>query len=139
MIDALLSRLERVKQTGPGRWIASAPTRDDKRPSLTIRQLDDGRILLHDFGGDSVDAVLAAVGLDWSALFPERAEHQAQPMRRPWLPADVFDVARLEVGVVAVIASDMVKQRSIADADFDRLQVAISRLAHVAEVAYGHA
>lgn len=137
MIDQLLTRLERVKQTGPRSWIASAPTRNDKRPSMTIRQLDDGRILLHDFGGDSAADILAAVGLDWSALFPERTDHQAKPIARPWMPSDVFEVARLEVGVVAVIAGDMVRTRAIPADDYKRLHTAAARLSDIARAAYG--
>ena len=136
MIDQLLNRLERVKQTGPGRWIASCPTRNDKRPSMTIRQLDDGRVLLHDFGGDAAADILAAVGLDFSVLFPERTDHQAKPIARPCMPSDVFEVARLEVGVVAVIAGDMVRGRTIAGDDYDRLHAAAARLADIARGAY---
>ena len=51
--DKLLSLLRNVKRTRAGHWIASCPTRDDKHPSMTIKELDDGRILIHDFGGDS--------------------------------------------------------------------------------------
>jgi len=47
----VLDRLDKVKQTGPDRWIACCPAHDDKSPSLAVRELDDGRILLHDFGG----------------------------------------------------------------------------------------
>lgn len=61
-IDSLLSRLERVRRTGPNTWLASCPTREDKRPSMTIRELDDGRILIHDFGGDAPTEILAAIG-----------------------------------------------------------------------------
>ena len=47
----LLDRLERVKQTGPRRWIAACPSHRDRSPSLSIRELDSGLVLLHDFGG----------------------------------------------------------------------------------------
>lgn len=71
-VEALVSRLEGMKRTGPGRWVAKCPAHEDKRPSLSIRELDDGRILAHCFAGCAVDDVLAAIGLDFEALFPER-------------------------------------------------------------------
>ena len=94
--EKLLSRLQRVKRTGPGRWIASSPTREDRHPSLAIRELDDGRILVHDFGGDDVASIMAAVGLDLTDLFPAQpgqaaeASRSARSTRRtcwPWWPS----------------------------------------------------
>jgi len=43
-IDALLSRLAKARQSGTGRWVACCPAHDDKRPSLSIRELDDARV-----------------------------------------------------------------------------------------------
>ena len=38
----LLDRLPGVRKTGPGRWIAPCPAHEDRRPSLSIRELEDG-------------------------------------------------------------------------------------------------
>jgi hypothetical protein len=71
----LLSRLDRVRQTGPGRWVACCPSHDStSKSSLAIRELPDGRVLLHDFGGCSTEDVLGAVGLEMGDLFPERID-----------------------------------------------------------------
>lgn len=138
-IESLLSRLDRVKSIGTNRWIASAPTRSDKHPSMSIRLLDDGRILLHDFGGDSVDAILGAIGMDFRDLFPDsiRADQRVKPERRPFMPSDVFEIARLEVGVAAVIAAEMHRDKQISDPDYLRLFEAAGRLTRIAEAAYG--
>ncbi len=71
--DALLSRLEGVRQTGPGRWAARCPAHEDRAPSLSIRETDEGKVLLHCFVGCSNDDVLAALGLEWADLYPDRA------------------------------------------------------------------
>lgn len=65
----LLDRLQKVKKTGENRWIACCPAHADRSPSLSIRELDDGRTLLHCFGGCESFSVLTSVGLDWSAMF----------------------------------------------------------------------
>ena len=70
----VLDRLARVKQTGPGRWIASCPAHEDRSPSLSIREIDD-RLLIHDFGGCDTGDVLAALGLNISDLFEPPLEH----------------------------------------------------------------
>lgn len=69
-INRILVRLEGVRNTGPGRWIAKCPAHPDKRPSLSIKEAGDGRVLMHCFAGCDTRAVLEAIGLDYSALFP---------------------------------------------------------------------
>lgn len=128
--ENLLSRLQRVKRTGSGRWIASSPTRDDKHPSMTIRELPDGRVLLHDFGGDSVDEILAAIGLELSDLYPPRLEApgpgKPHRERRPFDPLDVLRVLDFEACIVLVFAGDALAGKTIED--FDRLQLAVDRI-----------
>ena len=135
--DDLLSRLEGVRRTGEGRWIAKCPAHQDRSPSLSIRELDDGRILLHDFASCSTDEILGAVGLNFDALFPERPIENGKPERRPFLPADVFDIARREISVVAIVAADLHKNKVVSEADYERVFVAVERLNDIAGAAYG--
>jgi hypothetical protein len=102
----LLSRLSKVKQTGRDSWIACCPAHEDRSPSMTIRIVDDGRVLLHCFAGCPPLAVLEAVGLDFSALFPEPIE-RAKPMRRPFAAADVLQALTHEATMVLLIANEM--------------------------------
>lgn len=135
--DKLLSRLQRVKRTGPGKWIASCPTREDKSPSLAIREMDDGTILLHDFGGDSVEAILGAIGLSFADLYPDRPDHVAKPARRPFNASDVLSLVAFESTVAVVVVSDVVHGKEVTDQDFERLLVAAQRLGNAAEVCNG--
>jgi len=135
--DALLSRLDGVRRTGTGRWLARCPAHEDKSPSLSIRELDDGRILLHDFAGCEVEHVLGTIGLTFDALFPERPIEYGKPERRPFLPSDVFEVVRREAGVVAVLAADLHKNKVVSETDYERLFVAVERLNDIAGAAYG--
>jgi hypothetical protein len=78
-VDVLLSRLDRVKRTGPGNWTARCSAHTTEDQVSPVRELDDGRILLHCFAGCDVHDVLAAVDLNVSDLFPPRAvDHRAQ-------------------------------------------------------------
>ena len=70
-IDDFLGRLRAVKRTGGGKWIASCQTREDKHPSMSIRLLNYGRILIHDFGGSNAEEILNAMDLSFSDLYPE--------------------------------------------------------------------
>lgn len=129
----ILDRLERVRQTAPGRWLARCPAHDDRSPSLSVRELDDGRILVHDFGGCDTGNILAALGLDMAALFPQnlpanRSGKGYSPSRSRIPARDLLEIVSEEVAVVAVIAADFLNRRSIAARDWQRLATAASRI-----------
>lgn len=74
-INALLSRLDQYRETGKGQYLARCPAHDDRSPSLSIKELPDGRILINCFAGCGALDVITAVGLDWDALFPPTDKH----------------------------------------------------------------
>lgn len=59
--DDVLPRLAGVRPCGDG-WIAPCPAHPDRRPSLSIREGDDGKLLLKCFAGCSFEAILDALG-----------------------------------------------------------------------------
>ena len=121
----LLDRLDRVRQTAPGRWLARCPAHQDKSPSLSIRELDDGRVLLHDFGGCEVGDVLAAVGLTAADLFPQRMPGHSYTVTHSRIPArDLLQIISHETSIVAVIATDLSAKKTITAADWQRLALA---------------
>lgn len=134
--DKLLSRLKRVKRTGPGRWIASSPTREDRHPSLAIRELDDGRILVHDFGGDDVASIMAAVGLDLADLFPDQPGSFSAPLKRSFSASDLLALVAFEASVAVVVCADVLHGKTVTDIDFGRLLTAAQRLGDAAEVCH---
>jgi hypothetical protein len=118
----LLDRLEKVRRTGDGRWSARCPAHKDKGPSLSVRELPDGRVLLHCFAGCPVHAVLAAAGVPMGALFPARSkfsgEQQAAPReRRPFSAADAVRALYRELLPAWVILSDIAAGRDISTLD----------------------
>lgn len=134
----LVSRLERARQIRPGSWTARCPSHPDRTPSLSIRETADGTVLLKCFSGCSAADIVLAVGLELHDLFPARAiTGAAGPVPRPrFIPAEVFELARLKVAVVSVIASDMREQRKISERDYKALAEAVTTLERIAEGAY---
>lgn len=126
--DQILSRLENVKRTGPGRWIARCPAHADKRASLSIRELDSGVLLVHDFAGCSVQEIVAAVGLDMAALFPAREIQHGKPERRPIPAADILRAVAFEALVVSAAAASMLAGEPLSSVDRERLTLAAARL-----------
>ena len=136
-VDLLISRLRRVRRVGPGKWIASCPTREDKSPSLAIRETEDGTVLIHDFGGADVASILAAIGLTFNDLYPKRTGHSAKPIKRPFNASDVLDLVAFESTVAVLVVGDVLRERRVKEADFERLLVAAQRLGDAAEVCNG--
>jgi hypothetical protein len=130
---ALLDRLERVKQTAPGRWLARCPAHEDRSPSLSIRELDDGRVLLNDFGGCPTSDVLAALGLSMGDLFPRDLpavqSGTGYPRTHSRIPArDLLDALSLEATAVSLIAHRIADTRQITSEDIERLRTAARRI-----------
>lgn len=118
-VIALLDRLERVKQTGQGRWVARCPAHDDRSPSLSIRETEN-RILLKCFAGCGAADVVAALDMNLSDLFPERLTHHAPATRdRKHRHAALFALKSLhrECLVVAIGAENLAAGVSLSDED----------------------
>ena len=136
--EALLSRLEKARQTGRGSWVACCPAHDDKKPSLAIRELDDGRVLTHCFAGCGFDEIVSAAGVNIEDLFPQKTLHAgAKPIRRPYPAADVLACIAFEVTIAQIAACDMTRGVVLSDIDKARLALAAERLRSAAEIANG--
>jgi hypothetical protein len=131
--EGLLAKLDRVKRVGNGRWVARCPAHQDRSPSLSVRELDDGCILLHDFGGCETEAVLAAVGLKLEDLFPPRIEGDRKPReRRPWSDRDLLELIDRETIIVFIAACDVtLEDRTLSDIDMSRLRKARERITSI--------
>lgn len=83
-IDILLPRLDKVRGSCP-QWTAICPAHEDGSPSLSVKSLEDGRVLIHCFAGCHASDVMAAAGLSLSDLFPRGAlgELMSKPYRKP--------------------------------------------------------
>ena len=79
-MELVLGRLERVKRSGAG-WTASCPAHDDRTPSLSITEGNDGRVLLHCFAGCPSADIVHALGLTMAELFPEGGGGRRDPSR----------------------------------------------------------
>lgn len=126
----LLERLEGVRRTGPDRWVALCPSHADKSPSLSIREADDGRLLVRCWAGCASAEIVAAIGLALRDLFP-RALPGASPLpvRTRWDRADAWTCLQTEALIDAVAASDAARGLPLSPADAARVALAAERLA----------
>lgn len=138
-VDAILARLQKVKGRN-GSWTACCPAHKDKSPSLAIRETQDGRVLMHCFGGCSVEQVLDAIGMDMTDLFPDRPEYNpntyATRAERPrFYASDLLRLIQFETTVVMVAAYDVATGKKLSEADMRRLESAHQRISAAMEAA----
>lgn len=72
-IDLLLSKLDGVKSSGHDKWVALCPAHADKTPSLSIRKLEDSRILINCWSGCGAIDVLESIDMNFQHLMPDDA------------------------------------------------------------------
>jgi hypothetical protein len=136
-VEDFVSRLEKVKRTGKGSWLARCPAHEDRSPSLSVGVGDDGRILVRCFAECGAHAVVSALGLELSDLYPEREipGDRSPAMRFP--AADVLSAVADELMVVEIIAGDLELGLVVKQDDYDRLHLAIDRVIAAKEAALG--
>lgn len=80
MLDEFIARMDNVRPTGRG-MMAKCPAHEDKSPSLSIREAEDGRILIYCYAGCSPQAIVSSLGLTLSDLFPDALQpRHARPL-----------------------------------------------------------
>lgn len=128
-IETLLSRVDGVRETGQGKYVTRCPAHEDKSPSLAIKECADGKVLLKCFAGCETEDVLAAVGMTFSDVMPEKigTEHSYRPQK--WINAkDALATLDHEALVVSIIGADFLEHKEIDEDTWSRLAVSVSRI-----------
>ena len=133
-LGLLLTRLERVQRHGKG-YRADCPRGHRSRGTLSLSESDNGAVLMHCFSGCSPADVMAALGLDLGALFPERIapttpeqRRQSQQWAREARWAAALPALALESMVVVVAARQTLAGDPLSTEDVQRLIVASERI-----------
>lgn len=132
-LENLLSKLDKVRRIGHGRYKALCPAHDDRSPSLAIKDVED-RILLHCFCGCETSDVLAAIGLTFTDIMPEQVKGNFKKEKRPFYALDILEIIKFEAMLTFLYASDMAKGLPLTNQDRKRLLLAASRINHAFEV-----
>src|SRR5919112_3748992 len=74
-VNLVLERLEGVRQRGED-YQALCPAHEDREPSLSVAEGEDGRALLKCFAGCETEDVVDALGLEMRDLLERRNGHR---------------------------------------------------------------
>jgi len=131
--ENLIQRLAKVRGRN-GSWTACCPAHDDKGPSLAVRELPDGRVLVHCFAGCETESVLGSVGMDMTDLFPpeekrrQYTEHGKPSVKPAFYASDLMRVIAFEALVVQIVAFDIAAGKRPSEEDRQRMMVAYQRI-----------
>ena len=129
--EKILHLLDAVNETGSRKWQCRCPAHDDKSPSLTVKETNDGTLLLKCWAGCSASEIVGAVGLELSDLFPKvdtfNHSHAPKGQTRPWSALDVLRALMHEITIVAVCAGRL-NNAGLSSEDSARLALATQRL-----------
>jgi hypothetical protein len=124
VIDNLLSKFDKVKPTGNGKYLACCPAHPDKSPSLAIKQTDDGKLLLHCFSGCQVSDIVAAVGLELSDLMPENPSYQKGTKPPRFNKYELFDRLAFEAVILSMGIRQLLAKEDLSQDDLSRVLLA---------------
>jgi len=128
-IENILPLLHKVRRTQRGRWQACCPAHEDKGPSLALRELDDGRVLLHCFAGCAAGDIVGALGLELGDLFPPPSGPQGQRReRQPFGPLEALRCVGYEALLVLISAANLLAGLPFSEGEMDRLALAVGRI-----------
>lgn len=128
-IERVLEALDgRAFRKGRDSWNCVCPAHDDRSPSLSVREAGDGRVLLHCFAGCHADAVVAALGLALSDLFPY--DKDFGPARNA-IQAEVRASQMSEdAWFVQCVKADIEAGKAIPEADKEKYRAILRRATH---------
>jgi hypothetical protein len=96
-----------------GGWMARCPAHDDRQPSLSIRDTDDGRALVHCHAGCSQNRVIAA--LRSRGLWDNRQRRFAHPLPRVTADDHAGDEAKRTAAALTVWQAAMPAAGTLAE------------------------
>ena len=120
-IEQLLSRLERVKPNGNGKYLACCPAHNDKSPSLGIKQDDNGKILIHCFSGCAVTDIVSAVGMQLSDLMPDNPTYKKRSKPPRFNKYELFDRLVFETIILSLAIRQLLNGEPLEEQDLYRV------------------
>ena len=105
-INDFLGYFEKSYRSGKDEYQCLCPAHNDRTASLSIKNLSDGRILIHCFAGCAANDILEAVGLTFDDIVPKRLG-DFKPVSKPFNPYAVLKAISNETLLVALAGLEL--------------------------------
>lgn len=117
--------------------MACCPAHDDRTPSLSIKDVGDGKLLLNCLAGCATEDILGALGMEWADIMPQNQpkEHFVKPIKQRIYATDALRAIRVEAQIVCLAAYDVRNGIVPSEEDMQRLELAMVRINTAMEMA----
>lgn len=140
-IDLITQKLSDygLRSAGRGKWVCRCPAHEDRSPSLSITEGDDGRVLMHCFAGCEIDTICNRLMIDIVDLFPPREERpnytarQGKSNRITYLQA--LQLIKQETYIVWMAAQNLAAGHQLKPEDLERLDQVTQKITSAMEAA----
>jgi hypothetical protein len=126
-IENVLNRLDGVRRIGKY-FKAKCPAHSDRTPSLSIKEGDDGRVLIHCFGGCQIDSVVSAMGMGMTDLFPQTSVPSKIHGIAGVSLRELKEAADFECQILFMVKADQLNGRTVSKIDLERAELALQRI-----------
>jgi hypothetical protein len=132
-IDLVLSRLEKVRQRQSNQWSARCPAHNDKSPSFSVAEKDDGSVRFRCWTGCTYEEVIQALGLNPSDLYPPKNLSGKEPKRpqRLLTSSQALEMLEIESQIILFIGTNICNGKTPSQKDLDRCIKAASRILYL--------
>ncbi len=120
-IDQLFTRLEKIRRTGDGKWLACCPAHNDKTPSLAIKQTEDGKILIHCFAGCDVESIVSSIDLSLADLMPDNPTYKKGSKPPKFNKYELFDRMVYESIILCIAIRQLINKEALTTEDQKRV------------------
>ena len=120
-VNDILTKVEKVRRTGEGKWLALCTAHDDRSPSLAIKETDDGKILLHCFAGCSVHEIVESMGLTLADLMPDNQTYKKGSKPPKFNKYELFDRVVFESTILLLAIRRLLSNKPLSDDDRARV------------------
>ena len=131
-IEQLLARLEKIRRTGDGKWLACCPAHNDKTPSLAIKQTDDGKILIHCFAGCDVESIVSSIDLSLADLMPDNPTYKKGSKPPKFNKYELFDRLVYESIILCIAIRQLITKEALSTEDQKRVLKAEQTIDNIA-------
>lgn len=132
-IDVVLGRLDGVARSGNS-FKALCPVHGDKTPSLSVKEGDDGRVLLHCFSGCRVEEIIAAMGLNMSDLFADGKTQRHGSKIAGVSLRELNAAIEHERQILYIVKADQKAGKLVSQLDLERAKTALKRISMAGRV-----
>lgn len=135
--ERITSQLENVVHAQNGQARAICPSHESRNNtrSLSIKESDEGSVLINCFAGCSAAEILASLRLELADLYPKPLQSTpGRPFTKKsaFSPREALHILAFEITLASIFMGDVIDKRPLSEKDWNRFLLARNRVSNVA-------